>query len=126
MLTIQKANPRALEFYTAKCKYAMDEISPSKSDPYADEGEYDYEIYSKIWDAGAQATLRQKGDEARRARGLRRLPSPGLCCAARIPAALPLGDLSVLPTASWYCRLAGQRTPRRGRPQRTRTRRPSS
>lgn len=31
MLTIQKRNARALEFYTAKCKYTMDDISPSKA-----------------------------------------------------------------------------------------------
>lgn len=31
MLTIQKANARAIDFYTAKCKYTMDEISPSKA-----------------------------------------------------------------------------------------------
>ena len=29
MLTVQKASTRALAFYTQKCKYAVDEISPS-------------------------------------------------------------------------------------------------
>jgi hypothetical protein len=31
MLTIQKANARALHFYTAKCKYVEDDISPAKA-----------------------------------------------------------------------------------------------
>ena len=35
MLTIQKANTRALDFYTTKCKYTMDEISPAKVPPSA-------------------------------------------------------------------------------------------
>ena len=30
MLTIQRANTRAIQFYTAKCKYALDDISPAK------------------------------------------------------------------------------------------------
>jgi GNAT superfamily N-acetyltransferase len=31
MLTIQRANTRALEFYTTRCKYAQDDISPAKA-----------------------------------------------------------------------------------------------
>lgn len=30
MLTIQRANIRALDFYTTKCKYVQDDISPAK------------------------------------------------------------------------------------------------
>jgi hypothetical protein len=40
MLTIQRANTRALQFYTQKCRYTMDEISPSKTDPFAPAEEY--------------------------------------------------------------------------------------
>jgi hypothetical protein len=65
MLTIQKANARALQFYTHKCKYTMDAISPSQTDPFAPPGEYDYDIYSKITCDAARAVLKRKGDEAR-------------------------------------------------------------
>lgn len=65
MLTIQRANTRALQFYSQKCRYTMDEISPSKTDPFAPDGEYDYEIYSKLWQNDAMATLKRKAAEAR-------------------------------------------------------------
>ena len=63
MLTIQRANPRALDFY-GKCGYTEDAISPSRSDPFAEDGEYDYHIFSKLQTA-ARETLRLKGEEAR-------------------------------------------------------------
>ena len=65
MLTIQRANSRALHFYTAKCKYTQDDISPGRTDPFAAPEEYDYDIYSKIWVDAARATLRASGEAAR-------------------------------------------------------------
>ena len=65
MLTIQRANVRALQFYAQKCKYLMDDISPSKTDPFAPPGEYDYDIYSKVFDDDAREVLKRKGHEAR-------------------------------------------------------------
>jgi hypothetical protein len=86
MLTIQRANTRALQFYTQKCRYTMDEISPSKTDPFAPADEYGglsmhsltrhslfslptpstvgYDIYSKLWSDEAKAILQRKGQEA--------------------------------------------------------------
>jgi hypothetical protein len=87
MLTIQRANTRALQFYTQKCRYTMDEISPSKTDPFAPAEEYGglsvhsltlptllsfltpnstagYDIYSKLWSDEAKAILQRKGQEA--------------------------------------------------------------
>lgn len=66
-------------------------LHSSQSDPYADDDEYDYEIYSKIWDAGAQATLRQKGEEARRAP---RRPVPSALL-------LPAETFAGFPRATW-------------------------
>ncbi len=65
MLTIQRANARALDFYVSKCRYSMDEISPAKTDPFAEADEYDYDIFSKLFTDEARKTLRRRGAEAR-------------------------------------------------------------
>jgi len=65
VLTIQRANARALHFYTAKCKYALAEISPSRSDPFAAPGEYDYEIYCRLFSEEAARIFKDAGDAAR-------------------------------------------------------------
>lgn len=48
MLTVQKQNKGALDFYLNKMKYIVDPISPSKSHPLAQPEDYDYEILSKV------------------------------------------------------------------------------
>jgi hypothetical protein len=48
MLTVQKRNKGASEFYLNRMKYVIDPISPSKSHPLAQPGDYDYEILSKV------------------------------------------------------------------------------
>eukprot|EP01052_Picozoa_sp_SAG31_P031579 SAG31_NODE_3361_length_4364_cov_3.184291_4_plen_89_part_00 len=64
MLTCQRTNEAAAEFYKA-CKYTLDEISPSKVDPYAGEDDYNHEIFSKLWSDDVKATLAKRGAEAR-------------------------------------------------------------
>lgn len=64
MLTVNHNNKPANAFYRS-CKYSVDEISPVKVNPMADEDDYDYEIMSKIWDAEGRATLAAAGEEAR-------------------------------------------------------------
>lgn len=59
MLTCQRANSNAAAFYTA-CKYTMDAISPLNVDPTAADDDYNYEIYSKLWDADTEATLARR------------------------------------------------------------------
>jgi hypothetical protein len=44
----------------------MDSISPAITDPFADEEDYNYEIFSKVWDTGARAKLDRGADEARK------------------------------------------------------------
>ena len=74
VLTIQRVNTRALQFYTTKCKYALAEISPSRSDPFAAPDEYDYEIYCRLFTAEAEQTLKRAGDAARLANALHAEP----------------------------------------------------
>lgn len=65
MLTSLRANPRATAFYE-RMKYQVDDISPIKVDPLAPPEDYNYEIYSKIWDQDARETLKRRADEARK------------------------------------------------------------
>lgn len=65
VLTIQRVNTRALQFYTTKCKYALADISPSRSDPFAAQDEYDYEIYARLFTEDAERTFKRAGDAAR-------------------------------------------------------------
>jgi len=65
VLTIQRANTRAVGFYTTKCRYSLSAISPAQTDPFADAGAYDYEIYSKLFSAEATARHERVGLEAR-------------------------------------------------------------
>jgi hypothetical protein len=37
----------------------------AQTDPFADAAEYDYEIYSKIWDERGKATLRASANAAK-------------------------------------------------------------
>lgn len=57
VLTIQRANVRAARFYAEKCKYALCDISPAKTDPFAAPEEYNYDIWCKYLgnEAGAKA-----------------------------------------------------------------------
>ena len=66
MLTCQRANASAQAFYTS-CKYAVDAISPGKCDPSAEEDEYDYEIFSKVWDPEARSVLDKRAEVAMKA-----------------------------------------------------------
>jgi hypothetical protein len=65
VLTIQRANARAVSFYTQKCKFSLSDISPAKTDPFAEEDAYDYEIYSRLFSAEAVATHERIGRAAR-------------------------------------------------------------
>jgi hypothetical protein len=65
VLTIQRANTRALHFYKAKCKYAQAEISPARCDPFAAPDEYDYEIYCRLFTDEATQIFKRAGDAAR-------------------------------------------------------------
>ena len=65
MFTVQRNNADAIKFYSS-CKYTTDVISPCNVDPMADDDDYSYEIYSKVWDEGAKATLAKRAEEARR------------------------------------------------------------
>ena len=65
VLTIQRVNTRALQFYTTKCKYVQAEISPARSDPFAAPDEYDYEIYCRLFTPDAEQTFKRSGDAAR-------------------------------------------------------------
>lgn len=64
MLTLQKANERAAVFY-ARAKYALDETSPCRADPFAEESEYDFEVYSKLFSDEAREALKRAGAEQR-------------------------------------------------------------
>lgn len=64
MLTLQKANERAAAFY-ARAKYALDETSPCRADPFAEESEYDFEVYSKLFSDEAREALKRAGAEER-------------------------------------------------------------
>ena len=66
MLTCQRANAAAQAFYTS-CKYAVDNISPGKCDPSAEADEYDYEIFSKVWDPEARSVLDKRAEVAMKA-----------------------------------------------------------
>eukprot|EP00898_Chlorokybus_atmophyticus_P001918 jgi/Chlat1/2727/Chrsp182S08757 len=64
MLTVQKRNAAALAIYE-RMGYTIADISPSKCDPLAPEGTYNYEILCKIHDAQAGALLVSRGEAAR-------------------------------------------------------------
>lgn len=104
-------------------------VSPTaQSDPYAGEEEYNYEIYSKIWDAAAQATLRQKGEEARRARmrpSFRDAPCGSISCANLAEFCCACSWLRRALLGLVACVLAGRPTRRNGRRQEAGTRRRS-
>ena len=53
-----------MAFFEA-CKYTIDTISPSLMDPTAAPGEYESEIYSKVWDAAARAVIDKKAEVLR-------------------------------------------------------------
>ncbi|GAQ83315.1 acetyltransferase [Klebsormidium nitens] len=60
MLTVQKRNKGALDFYLNRMKYIVDPISPSKSHPLAQPEDYDYEILSKIHDPETKQHLEER------------------------------------------------------------------
>ncbi|CAL9748475.1 unnamed protein product, partial [Musa acuminata subsp. burmannicoides] len=56
MLTVQKANVLAMNFYTTKLRYVISNISPSRVDPLIG-AEKSYEILCKTFDSEARAKL---------------------------------------------------------------------
>lgn len=58
MLTVQKANVSAMNFYTSKLRYAVSTISPSRVDPLSG-AEKSYEILCKTFDSEARAKLEE-------------------------------------------------------------------
>ncbi|WCJ31412.1 N-alpha-acetyltransferase 40 [Euphorbia peplus] len=56
ILTVQKANVVAMDFYTTKLGYSISSISPSRVDPLMGVG-MSYEILCKVFDSEAKATL---------------------------------------------------------------------
>ncbi|URE25085.1 Acetyltransferase (GNAT) family [Musa troglodytarum] len=56
MLTVQKANVLAMNFYTTKLRYTISTISPSRVDPLIG-AEKSYEILCKTFDSEAKAKL---------------------------------------------------------------------
>ncbi|XP_008806628.1 N-alpha-acetyltransferase 40 [Phoenix dactylifera] len=58
MLTVQKANVLAMNFYTSKLRYIISTISPSRVDPLIG-AEKNYEILCKTFDAEAKAKLEE-------------------------------------------------------------------
>ena len=63
VLTIQRANTRAARFYADKCKYALCDISPAKTDPFAEPEEYNYDIWAKY--VGGERGERAAAEHAR-------------------------------------------------------------
>uniref|UniRef100_A0A804KJS2 N-alpha-acetyltransferase 40 n=1 Tax=Musa acuminata subsp. malaccensis TaxID=214687 RepID=A0A804KJS2_MUSAM len=59
MLTVQKANVLAMNFYTTKLRYTISTISPSRVDPLIG-AEKSYEILCKTFDSEAKAKLEEK------------------------------------------------------------------
>uniref|UniRef100_A0A804I9J0 N-alpha-acetyltransferase 40 n=1 Tax=Musa acuminata subsp. malaccensis TaxID=214687 RepID=A0A804I9J0_MUSAM len=59
MLTVQKANVLAMNFYTTKLRYVISNISPSRVDPLIG-AEKSYEILCKTFDSEARAKLEEK------------------------------------------------------------------
>lgn len=58
MLTVQKANTSAFDFYTNKLRYSISSISPSRVNPLIG-AEASYEILCKTFDAEAKAKLEE-------------------------------------------------------------------
>ncbi|GLT28798.1 hypothetical protein SLA2020_037050 [Shorea laevis] len=58
VLTVQKANLSAMNFYTSKLRYTISSISPSRVNPLA-EVEKSYEILCKTFDNEAKAMLEE-------------------------------------------------------------------
>ena len=64
MLTVQTANAHATKFYESM-KYGVSPISPRTCDPWAfEEGEYDYDIYQKVWGEDGVKALAAAGAAA--------------------------------------------------------------
>ena len=58
------ANAHATKFYESM-KYGVSPISPRTCDPWAfEEGEYDYDIYQKVWGEGGAQALAAAGAAA--------------------------------------------------------------
>ncbi|GBG85836.1 hypothetical protein CBR_g40646 [Chara braunii] len=74
MLTVQKKNTFAWEFYTQKMGYSTDPISPSQVDPYAEPETYSYEILSKVFDPEARRHLEDVARAARDAMAAAEIP----------------------------------------------------
>ncbi|WOL20146.1 hypothetical protein Cni_G28948 [Canna indica] len=60
LLTVQKANVLAMNFYTTKLRYTISTISPSRVDPLIG-AEKSYEILCKTFDSEAKAKLEDEG-----------------------------------------------------------------
>ncbi len=64
VLTVQTANAHATKFYESM-KYGVSPISPRTCDPWAfEEGEYDYDIYQKVWGEDGVEALAAAGAAA--------------------------------------------------------------
>ena len=64
VLTVQTSNAHATKFYESM-KYALSPISPRTCDPWAfEEGEYDYDIYQKVWGEDGVEALAAAGAAA--------------------------------------------------------------
>lgn len=61
MLTVQKANALAMNFYTSKLRYTISTISPSRVDPLIG-AEKSYEILCKSFDSEAKAKLEESSN----------------------------------------------------------------
>lgn len=60
MLTVQKRNISAMNFYTSKLRYTISSISPSRVDPLIG-AEKSYEILCKTFDSEAKTKLEEDG-----------------------------------------------------------------